>query len=202
MDIESILSNSDLELQNSFHFFRLGISLYGLAPSQDCNLSQEVKITPAMKWVAHFVHIKKVPSNSLISYGGTYQPTANQWIGTLPFGYADGYRRRLGNVGGGVLFRGEFVPLVGRVCMDAIMVDITSVLSEEEKMIEIEEKKDAICHEEVIIIGSQGKNSLSADDMANKLETINYEITCLVGPRVPRIYTCDEQIIDVQLFAC
>jgi alanine racemase len=151
---------------------RPGIMIYGLYPSREVRRS--IPLTPAMSLVTRIRFLKRVPGGTPISYGGTFVTSAETDVATLPIGYADGYRRLLSN-NYEVLVRGKRAPVIGRVCMDMTMVDVTHI-------------KEAAVGDEVVLMGRQGTAEISTDEMAEKLSTINYEITCLVGRRVPRVY--------------
>jgi alanine racemase len=151
---------------------RPGIMLYGLYPSKE--VAHTIALRPAMALVTKIRFLKRVPAGTPISYGGTYVTKSETAVATLPVGYADGYRRLLSNQYD-VLVRGMRAPVVGRVCMDMTMIDVTHV-------------KGAQVGDEVVLMGRQGDQEISIDDMAERLSTINYEITCLVGKRVPRVY--------------
>jgi alanine racemase len=151
---------------------RPGIMIYGLYPSQE--VKRSIPLRPAMALVTRIRFLKRVPAGTPISYGGTYVTKSETAVGTLPIGYADGYRRLLSN-NYDVLVRGVRAPVIGRVCMDMTMIDVTHV-------------KGAALGDEVVLMGRQGENEISIDEMADRLSTINYEITCLVGKRVPRVY--------------
>jgi len=152
---------------------RPGIALYGLRPSDEIDLTG-ISLQPAMALKTRIVHLKSVPAGACISYGMTYRTPSPTVIATIPAGYADGYRRLLSSRGE-MLVGGRRVPVVGRVCMDLTMLDVGTVPG-----VQVED--------EVVIFGKQGGESLSADDIARVLNTINYEIVCDVTARVPRVY--------------
>lgn len=153
-----------------FDLVRVGISLYGMHPSKDCQAPPPVR--PALTWKAHISQVKMVPPGRGVSYGHEYVTQREERIGTLPVGYADGFRRTGGNQ---VLVRGRRVPIVGRVCMDMCMVQLDSV-------------PEAQPGDEVVMIGSQGAEHISAEEVAVRWGTINYEVTCGIGKRVPRLH--------------
>jgi alanine racemase len=153
-----------------FNLVRAGISIYGLHPAPDCRLPSS--FSPALTWKTVISHIKVMPPGRGISYGHVYVTQKHEQIGTLPAGYADGYRRAAGNV---VLVAGQRVPVVGRVCMDQVMVNLDSV-------------PEAMPGDEVVLIGKQGDVHITAEDVADAWGTINYEVVCGIGPRVPRLY--------------
>ena len=152
---------------------RPGIALYGLRPSAETDLSG-ISLKPAMALKARIIHLKQVPAGTCISYGMTYRTPFPTVIATVPAGYADGYRRRFSSAGE-MLVGGRRVPVVGRVCMDLTMLDVGSVPG-----VRVED--------EVVIFGRQGGESITADDLARALDTINYEIVCAIAARVPRVY--------------
>jgi alanine racemase len=153
-----------------FDMVRLGIAMYGLHPSSSCPLPAAFK--PALSWKTVLSHVKTVPPGEGISYGHLYITQTTERIGTLPIGYADGFRRWQANR---VLVRGKKVPVVGRVCMDQCMV-------------QLDEVPDAEVGDEVVIIGKQGEQQITAEEVASAWGTINYEVVCGIGKRVPRIY--------------
>jgi len=156
----------------SLNMVRPGIMMYGLRPSHE--VDQDFKLKPALSWKAKIVYLKEVPSGTGISYGATYITEKNAKIATIPMGYADGYSRLLSNKGE-VLIKGQRAPIRGRVCMDQFMVDVTDI-------------DEVEIGDEVVLIGKQGDEEFSATEMADIIGTINYEITCDITKRVPRIY--------------
>ena len=155
-----------------FNLARPGISLYGLLPFEGAEI--EIDLKPVMQLKTKIVFIKKVRKGTSISYGRTWKAERDSIIGTLPIGYADGYNRLLSNRGE-VLIRGKRIPVVGRVCMDMCMVDVTSL-------------PDVKVGGEAVLIGSQGKEKITADEIAKLIGTIGYEVVCGISKRVPRIY--------------
>ncbi|WP_251047928.1 alanine racemase [Planococcus sp. ISL-109] len=150
---------------------RIGISLYGIAPSPFVGLNSPIALEPALSLETEIVHVKKVQPDATISYGGTYRSAGEEWIATLPIGYADGMLRAL--QGQEVLVRGERVPIVGRICMDQCMIRL---------------KEELPVGEPVQLIGRQGENEVPIDEWAEKMGTIPYEVPCILTKRVPRIY--------------
>jgi alanine racemase len=118
--------------------------------------------------------LRNVPTGTPLSYGGAFVTLRDSLIATIPVGYADGYRRGLGGKGE-VIVRGKRAPVVGRVCMDLTLVDVTDVPGVREG-------------DEIVLIGRRGGERISVEDLASKLDTISYEILCGIGKRVPRIY--------------
>ncbi len=165
-------ANLTLFPQYSGSMVRPGIMLYGAYPS--AQIGKLVNLKPVLTWKTRIHFIKKVPAGARISYGGTYVTQRESLIATLPVGYADGYNTRLSNRGE-VIIRGKRAPVVGRVCMDLIMVDVTDIPGVSKG-------------DEVILIGQQAKEKVTVDEMARKIDSIPYEILCLIGKRVPRVY--------------
>jgi len=152
---------------------RPGIMLYGCHPrgrQQDA----EPLLRPALRFQTVVSHIQNVARGESVSYGRTFVAPRDLCVATLPVGYADGYGRLLSNQGR-VLIRGVRVPVIGRVCMDMIMVDVSRV-------------PDACVGDEVVLIGRQGPEEITADEVAELQGTISYEVLCRIGPRVPRTY--------------
>jgi len=153
-----------------FNMIRLGIAMYGLHPSPECPLPEAFQ--PALTWKTVLSQIKVLPPGRGVSYGHEYRTSHNERIGTIPLGYADGFRRWRGNT---VLVNGKITPVVGRVCMDQSMLQLDGV-------------PDCQAGDEVVIIGKQGNQRISAEDVAHQWNTINYEVVCGIGARVPRLY--------------
>lgn len=151
---------------------RLGISMYGLSPAAEITLPEG--ITPALTWKTSISMIKNVEKDCFIGYGRTYKTERAIKVATVPTGYADGYSRQLSNRGY-VLINGRRAPIVGKVCMDQMMIDVTGI-------------PDISRGDEVILIGSSGNETLTADHLASIAGTIGYEIICGISKRVPRLY--------------
>jgi alanine racemase len=151
---------------------RPGLMLYGLYPAPA--LRRRVPLKPALSWKTRIIELKTVPPHTGLSYGHTFVTARTSRIATLPVGYADGFARALSNTGQ-VLVRGRRCPVVGRVCMDMCLVDVTRV-------------PGAALGDEAVLIGTQGAAVLPVEDMAARLETITYELVCTIGSRVPRRY--------------
>ncbi len=156
--------------QCQYNMVRQGITLYGWWPSKEVRQCLDLK--PVMSLKAEIVFIKELPAGEKISYGGLYTTTGPTKIATLPLGYADGISRKLSNRGY-VSIGGYKAPIVGRVCMDQMMVDVTNV-------------PGAAVGQEAIIFGG---GEISLDTVAEWMETINYEVICLLSTRIPRKYT-------------
>lgn len=161
----------------SYNMVRIGISLYGLYPSDEVNRAS-VSLSPVMTLKTQIVYVKKLPPNYGISYGSKYVTEDEEVIGTLPIGYADGYSRMLSGKAE-VLIRGRRVPVVGNICMDQCMVSLKSFAEEAEQI---------KAGEEVVLIGQQSDSCITADELASKLGTIPYELVCMIAHRVPRTY--------------
>ena len=152
---------------------RPGIILYGYYPSGYLQ-GKVLDLIPAMTLKTQVVHVKELPEGHYVGYGRTYQTHHKTKVATIPVGYADGYSRRLGNVGR-VLIRGQFAPIIGNICMDQFMVDVSNI-------------DHVSVEDEVVLFGKQGDNEIPVEEIANILDTINYEIICMIGKRVPRVY--------------
>lgn len=155
---------------------RCGISIYGLHPS--AATKDKVSLKPALSLKAVIPFIKTIAPGEGVSYGYTFRAERSTKVATLPLGYADGYTRLLSNKSW-VLIRGQRAPVIGNICMDQLMIDITDV-------------PEVRVDDEVVLIGRQGDEEVSADELAGLLGTINYEITCMLNKRLPRIYLNSE----------
>lgn len=165
-------SGGILQLPESYYdLVRPGIMLYGFYPSKEAQRS--VAVRPALTWVTRPVLCKVLPAHHPVSYGSTWQSDHPVNLLTLPVGYGDGYFRALSNRAQ-VLVRGERRPLVGRVCMDQVMINL--------------EGESARSDDEVVLLGEQGDASISADELADLVGTIPYEILTNITARVPRVY--------------
>ncbi|WP_018750967.1 alanine racemase [Paenibacillus sanguinis] len=156
---------------------RIGIALYGLYPSEQVRRDQ-VRLTPVLSLKTEAVRVKTLPPHSAISYGARYITQGKERIATLPIGYADGYSRMLSGKAQ-VLIRGRRVPVVGTICMDQCMVSLQA-LAEEAEVIQ--------AGEEVVLIGQQAGEEITAGELASALGTIHYELICMLAHRVPRVY--------------
>lgn len=164
----------------SFNMVRAGIILYGMYPSVDVDKTC-LKLEPAMGLKTHICYIKQVSKDISISYGRTYYTHDKAVIATIPVGYADGYSRLLSNKGR-VLIKGEYAPIVGRICMDQFMVDITDI-------------PNVNIGDDVVLIGNQGDKHITAEEIAEFIGTINYEVVCMIGKRIPRVYFKNNSIL-------
>lgn len=157
----------------NMNLVRAGIIIYGLWPSDE--VSKDVlKLQPVMELKSRLVHIKKMEAGRIISYGGTYETKDGDVIGTVSFGYADGYPRGLSNKGY-VLVRGKKAPIVGRVCMDQFMINLTNI-------------PEAQVLDEVTLVGSDGEESITMEELGAVSGRFNYEFACDISKRVPRLY--------------
>ena len=159
--------------ETHLNMVRAGIAIYGLYPSDDVN-KHRIALKPAMTLKAKVIHLKKVPPGFKVSYGSIYQTTKSTTIASIPVGYADGFNRLLSSRGH-MLVRGRRAPIVGRVCMDQTMLDVGHI-------------PDVNLEDEVVIFGRQGDESITVDEIAASLNTINYEIVSALTARVPIIY--------------
>ncbi len=165
--------------ESSFEMVRVGISLYGLWPSKETLLSclldhgTTAPLVPVMTWKARIAQVKQVPGGSFIGYGCTYRATRPTRLAVLPIGYADGYDRRLSGIGH-VLVGGRRAAVLGRVCMNILMVDVTDI-------------PEAALEGEAVLLGRQGTEEVSAAQIAAQCNTIPYEIVSRIAPHIPRI---------------
>ena len=165
----------------NLNMVRAGIMLYGLYPSDKVD-KNNIKLKPAMTLKAKISNIKEVSENAGISYGQIFVTKRKSKIATIPIGYADGFTRLLTSKGE-TFINGKTVPIVGKICMDQCMLDVTDV-------------ENVNIGDEVILFGD-GEFGPHIDDISNKLNTINYEIICMVGRRVPRVYVKNGKIVGI-----
>ena len=158
---------------------RAGIIMYGMWPSDEVR-RDIIALKPLLSLKSHITFIKKVPAGVQISYGGTYETDSETVVATVPVGYGDGYPRSLSNKGY-VLVRGMRVPIIGRVCMDQFMIDVSLV-------------PGVSTFDEVTLIGTDGKECITMEDLQHWSGMLNYELACLIGKRVPRVYTKNGEI--------
>lgn len=176
-------SNSAASLlypESYFNGVRFGISMYGLSPSREIETELPYPLKEAFSLRTKLIHVKEIQPGEKVGYGATYEAKGQEWIGTLPIGYADGWIRKL--CGQEVLVAGKRVPIAGRICMDQTMIKLPSYLP---------------VGTEVTLIGRQGDEFISVNEIANELETINYEVTCMMSNRIPRVYLQDGKIVEV-----
>ncbi len=173
-----------LDLDNAgFHVARAGIAMYGLYPSDEVR-REHVRLKPAMELKSSIFYIKKIAPGDCISYGGTFQADREMMVATIPAGYGDGYPRNLSGRGE-VLIRGKRAKILGRICMDQFMVDVTDI-------------PDAKEEDEVVLIGCQGKEEITVEKLAQTGGGFHYEIICGISKRVPRVYLQNSQVIGTK----
>jgi alanine racemase len=162
-----------------FDMVRIGIGMYGLWPSKETYLScilqnrKPIQLKPVLAWKTRIAQIKKIPKGAYVGYGCTFRATRETVLAVLPIGYYDGYSRDFSSVSY-VLIKGQRAPVRGRVAMDFIMTDVTDI-------------PDVRVEDEVVLLGEDGGDSITADDLAALTGTINYEIVTRINPRIPRI---------------
>ncbi|WHH58096.1 alanine racemase [Petroclostridium sp. X23] len=161
---------------------RPGIILYGLYPSDEVD-EKKIDLKPAMELKSVISHLQEVESNVPVSYGRVYKTARKSTLATIPVGYADGFSRVLTGKAA-MIASGKTVPVVGRICMDQCMIDVTDV-------------NNINIGDEVVIFGSSNGINISIDDVAKALGTINYEIVCMIGKRVPRVYIKNGEVVEV-----
>lgn len=178
------ISNSAaiMNFDDCYDMCRMGIISYGLYPSAEMNKSL-LSIKPAMSWITHISYLKTLEEGREISYGGTYKTTSPRVIATIPVGYADGYPRSLSNKGR-VIINGKFAPIVGRVCMDQFMVDVTGI-------------DDIDVNSTVTLIGKNGDSELAVEEVSELAGSFNYEFVCCISKRVPRTYYKEGRLVSV-----
>lgn len=161
---------------------RAGIMLYGLAPSPDVMLNK-LELKQVMSLKVRISHVKEIETGQSVSYGRKFIAEKKSKIASLPIGYADGYTRLLSGKAE-ALVKGQRVPVVGRICMDQCMIDVTGI-------------EDVKVGDEVVLFGQQGDGFISIDEIAEKLGTINYEVVCMISRRVPRVYVKNGEVVEV-----
>lgn len=168
------LADENANMRNvKYNMVRSGIMTYGLYPSEEVEKSK-VELYPALSLISHVAFVKEVGSGFAVSYGSTYVTDKKTKIATIPVGYGDGYPRALSNKGK-VLIGGEYAPIIGRVCMDQFMVDVTHIPNVKQG-------------DEVVLVGSQGNKRISVEEVADLAGSFNYEFICGINKRVPRVY--------------
>ena len=170
------LNNSAGVMNFSRHYemVRSGIVTYGLYPSEEVDPSL-LQLEPALQWLSRITHVKTLPAGREISYGGTYVTTRPTTVATIPVGYADGYHRSLSGKFH-VLIRGRKAPILGRICMDQMMVDVTGI-------------PDVAVNDRVVLVGKYGKEQITMEEISAVANSFNYEFVSGISRRVPRIYT-------------
>lgn len=179
--IKHICNSAGIMMYPDMHLdmVRPGIILYGMYPSDEVDQSR-LNLRPAMTLKSTVTHVKEVEAGRGVSYGREYITDKKIKIATVPIGYADGYLRKIAR-GGKMIVNGVKVPIIGRICMDQCMIDVTNVHNIDKG-------------DEVIIFSDEG---VTIDDLAMWLETINYEVSCVIGKRIPRIYTKNGKAVKV-----
>ncbi|MBQ2928519.1 MAG: alanine racemase [Oscillospiraceae bacterium] len=162
-----------MNFDRHYDMVRSGIVTYGMYPSSEVS-PQLLKLRPALQWLSRITHVKTLPAGREISYGGTYVTTRDTVVATVPVGYADGYRR---NLSGRfyVLIHGKKAPILGRICMDQMMVDVTGI-------------PEVRTGDRVTLVGTDGEETITMEQIAAQADSFNYEFVCGISRRVPRIY--------------
>ncbi|MQN00699.1 MAG: alanine racemase [Lachnospiraceae bacterium] len=163
---------------------RLGVTMYGMWPSDDVDHS--FPIHRAVSLVSHIVHLKTISAGTEVSYGGTYVAKAPTKIATVPVGYADGYPRSLSGKAD-VIIHGKRCPIVGRICMDQMMVDVSDV-------------PDVAPMDEVTLIGKDGDEEITVEELGDLSGRFNYELACDLGIRIPRLYYRNGEMVEKKKF--
>ena len=156
-----------------YEMVRSGIVTYGMYPSGEVS-PELLELEPALTWLSRVTHVKTLPAGREISYGGTYVTTKETIVATIPVGYADGYRRNLSGKFY-VLIRGRKAPILGRICMDQMMVDVTDIPGAE-------------VNDRVVLVGKYDEEIITMEQIAEAADSFNYEFVCGISRRVPRIY--------------
>lgn len=164
-----------------FNAVRFGIGMYGLAPSTEIKDELPFRLREVFSLHTELTHVKKIKKGESVSYGATYTAKRDEWIGTVPVGYADGWLRRL--AGTEVLIDGKRQKIAGRICMDQFMISLAEEYPVGTK---------------VTLIGKQKDEWISVDEIAQNLQTINYEITCMISSRVPRMFLENGSIMEIR----
>lgn len=169
--------------QAHFHLTRAGISIYGMYPSDEV-CKEQVPLKPVMGLKAYVSYVKIIPAGTEVSYGGTFRAERETKVATVPVGYGDGYPRGLSGRGH-VLIHGQKAPILGRVCMDQFMVDVTDI-------------PDVETDTEVTLIGRDGDRQITVEDIAAMSGGFHYELVCDLGKRVPRVYYRNGAIVGTK----
>jgi alanine racemase len=162
---------------------RPGIILYGYYPSNEV-FKDNLSIKPALTLKSKIGHVKELEPDMYIGYGKTFKTNKKTIVATLPIGYGDGYPRALAE-NAKIILNGKFAKILGRICMDQCMIDVTNI-------------ENVKTGDELIILGEEGDLKFNADDMAGALGTINYEILCMLKSRIPRVYIKNKEIVKVK----
>lgn len=170
-----------MNFRTPYEMVRSGIITYGMYPSDEVDPGL-LNLRPALRWLSRVTHVKTLPAGREISYGGTYVTTHPTRVATIPVGYADGYRRSLSGKFY-VLIRGKKAPILGRVCMDQLMVDVTDI-------------PDVQLEDPVVLIGRSGNECITVEQIAAAADSFNYEFVCGISRRVPRIYMQGGRVVN------
>lgn len=163
-----------------FDMCRMGIITYGLYPSDEVD-KDILDLEPIMSWNAKISHIKELEPNREISYGGTFKTDRVTKVATVPVGYADGFPRCLSNKGK-VIINGKYAKILGRVCMDQFMVDVSDI--------------DCNINDEVVLFGTQKNAHISLEELSNSAYSFNYELPCRIPVRVNRVYVYNDEVVE------
>ena len=164
-----------------YEMVRSGIVTYGMYPSQEVDPSV-LDLKPALRWESRITHVKTLPAGREISYGGTYVTIRETRVATIPVGYADGYRRSLSGKFH-VLIHGKRAPILGRICMDQMMVDVSQI-------------PEVRVGDNVVLVGSDGEEAITMEEISQVADSFNYEFVCGISRRVPRIYTSGGKTVN------
>ena len=176
-------SAATIELDSEYEMMREGIILYGLRPSYEVDMEKIADLRPAMTLRARIGHVKTLEKGVAVSYGCTYVTERPTRVATVCAGYADGVPRVISNKAS-VLVRGKRAPIIGRVCMDQLMVDVTDI-------------PDVEVGDLATLFGRDGDDEIFADDVAALAGTIGYELVCGISRRVPRVYTRNGEVSEI-----
>lgn len=168
-----------------YDMVRAGIILYGMAPSDEVDITK-TNLRPAMTLKCKVTHVKEIVAGDSVSYGRKFIANSTRVIASLPLGYADGYTRLL-SCKAKVLIHGRRVPVVGNICMDQCMIDVTGIA-------------DVQVGDEVVLFGQQDSSEVTVEELAGLLGTINYEIVCMLSDRIPRVYIQNGEIVNIVYF--
>ena len=163
-----------------YEMVRSGIVTYGMYPSEEVS-PDLLRLEPALQWLSRVTHVKTLPPGREISYGGTFTTTRDTVVATIPVGYADGYRRSLSGKFH-VLIRGQKAPILGRICMDQLMVDVTDI-------------PGVALNDRVVLVGTYDNETITMEEIAAAADSFNYEFVCGISRRVPRLYVRDGKTV-------
>jgi alanine racemase len=169
-----------MNFHKHYDLVRAGIVTYGMYPSNEVKF-EDLPLQPALSWSSRVTCVKTLPAGREISYGGTYVTTKPTVVATIPVGYADGYRRSLSGKFY-VLIHGQKAPILGRICMDQMMVDVTDI-------------PDVAVGDKVVLVGADGANAITMEEISAAADTFNYEFVCGISRRVPRYYCKNGEIV-------